>query len=426
MRLPYVLAILFLLLNTVACTGLSSMGHARRGEHEAMRRAMLEDMREGRLSRDAVADLASAVAQRELEQAKGTEAVQRVQQVRLCARSLEDSLSDRADGNDDAAPLAAMALLLVDRGDPASWRERLDDKDPAWRAVAVRTLTRQCQGDRRRAAMVDPDELVRRAAVQASEKAMDEGDRAVLLDTARNDPDRLVRVTAVRALGWIATERDVLAMRDMWATAPGPVLQSLVAAWSFPGTLERGGQRELLWVAETQPGAPAVIAGGILMRLGGGTRGAGLAALRKGIQEGVARDRVLAISMAPLQEPGFRALIEKLAETAEPTVRVAALAKLADDPKNKAKARKKLGELAVSEEPGADTARLAMARIGDARVTRLLLKQAKSPKLQQRQEAMRALLTLDDYARAAFFMADPDAGLRTRTACEILSASTRW
>lgn len=215
-------------------------------------------------------------------------------------------------------------------------------------------------------------------------------------------------------------------MRDMWASAPASVQQALVAAWSFPGALERGGQRELIWVAETQAGTPAVIAGGILMRLGGDTRGVGLAALHQSIREGVARDRVLAIAMAPLGEPSFRTLIEKLADDAEPIVRVAALEKLARDPKQRAAAQEKLGHLAVSQQPGSKEAQWAMARTGDARVTRLLLTQAKSPEEQERQQAMRALLALDDYARAAFFMADPDVSLRTRTACEILAASALW
>jgi len=425
MRFSYLVLFLVVILQTVACASLSASGHAERGEHEAMRRALLEDFRHGRLSQDALVDLASTVAEREVSTARGGKAVQRVQQVRLCARSLEDVLSDRAERDDEAAPYAAMALLMVDRGEPEAWRGRWGSEDPAWRAVAVRTLVEPEHGRRRRTAMLDPDELVRQAAVRAAEKAMDPSDRATLLDTARNDPNRLVRVTAVRALGWVATDQDVLAMRDLWASAPSPVQQALVAAWSFPGTLERGGKRELVWVAETQSGAPMVIAGGILMRMGGETRGVGLAALRKAMQHGVARDRAMAIAMAPLSEPGMRELVQDLSEEAEPKVQVAALAKLAQSSDGD-EARKRLGEIAVSEEPGNREAQQAMARIGDARVTRLLLDHAKRADPKQRQEALRGFLALEDYARAAFFMADPKVALRTRAACEILAASARW
>lgn len=426
MRLSHVVTILFLGLQGLACSGLSSVGPARGGEHDALRSAMLDDMRHGRLDRDAVARLARIVAEREVEKARGTEAVQRVQQARPCARELEDVLEDRAEGDDAAAPLAAMALLLVERGSPKKWRSHLDSKDPDWRAVAVLTLTSPELGDSRRSAMLDHDQQVRRAAVQASERAMDPSDRDLLLDAARKDPDSLVRTTAVRALGWVATETDVQAMRDMWGMAPGPVRQSLVAAWAFPGTLELGGQRQVLWVAETQSGSPSIIAGGILMRLGGEHRGAGLAALHKGMKDGAARDRAFAIAMAPLTEPGFMELVEKLAEDGDPVVKVAALTKLSVHPKAGASAREKLGHLAVSDEPGAMEARTAMAAIGDRRVTRLLLNQAKSPKRSERESAMRSFVALDDVARAAFFLADPDPSLRMSTACGLLSASSRW
>lgn len=423
MRLTPLLFVGFLALQMLACTGLSATGPARRGEHEALRRALLDDLREGRLSRDAVRDLAEVVAEREVSEASGPAAVARVQQVGLCARALEDVLDQRAEKSDRAAPLAAMNLLQVDLGDPDTWRERLDDKDPDWRAVAVRTLVDSEHGKQRRAAMLDLDERVRKAAVQAAEEAMDKADRLVLLDVSRHDPNQLVRVTAIRGLGWVASEQDVLAMRDMWATAPSPVQQALVAAWSFPGTLEAGGRRELTWVAETQSGAPAIIAGGILMRLGDPTRGTGIAALRSGMQNGVARDRALAIAMVPLGEPGIRELLEKLSKEAEPKVRVAALAKLAESSED---ASKRLGQIAASREPGADDAREAMARIGDRRVIKLLLEDAKSPNRQRRRAALQGFLALDEAARAAFFMADPDPGLRTAAACGILAASARW
>jgi hypothetical protein len=39
---------------------------------------------------------------------------------------------------------------------------------------------------------------------------------------------------------------------------------------------------------------------------------------------------------------------------------------------------------------------------------------------------MRSFLALEDVARAAFFLSDPDAGVRMGTACSLLSASSRW
>ena len=56
---------------------------------------------------------------------------------------------------------------------------------------------------------------------------------------------------------------------------------------------------------------------------------------------------------------------------------------------------------------------------------RLLLEDAKSPKIQIRLRAARSLLALDEAARAAFFLADPNVDVRTRMACELLIASER-
>jgi HEAT repeat protein len=158
------------------------------------------------------------------------------------------------------------------------------------------------------------------------------------------------------------------------------------------------------------------------MRLGGERKGAGLAALHKGMQAGSPRDRAFAISMAPIKENGFRELIEKLAEDAEPDVKIAALVKLSALAETSAEAKKKLGELAISKEPGFMEARAAMARIGDRRVIRLLLDQAKKPDPKVRESTMSSFMALDDLERAAFFLADPDPSLRMNTACSLLVA----
>ncbi|MCU0694465.1 MAG: hypothetical protein MUF54_24035 [Polyangiaceae bacterium] len=262
--------------------------------------------------------------------------------------------------------------------------------------------------------------------MRASAEASERDDVPALLDAARLDPNPLVRVTAVRALGGLPSKQVVLGLRDLWPAAADSARQAIVAAWSFPGMLEAGGRRELIWVAESEQGTPAIIAGGILIRVGGGARGPGLAALKKGMQTAVSRDRALATSMAPLDSPGFREVVKQAALELDPKVRVAALARLARDPAERNDALQSLGQLAVSDRPGADWAREAMARAGDLRVTRLLMQDGKSPVPAKRRQAATSLLALGDVARAAFFLADGDVSVRTQTACEILAASARW
>ena len=79
--------------------------------------------------------------------------------------------------------------------------------------------------------------------------------------------------------------------------------------------------------------------------------------------------------------------------------------------------------MAASSLPVAARAKAVMARLGDARVTALLLKDAASQDAAVRVDAARSLIDLGDLSRAAMLMADPDPGVRTRIACQILVAS---
>jgi len=425
MRLQSIATLILVSALTVGCAGVTASRPAREGNYEQMRAAIQDDLRHGRLSFGATQDLAYTVSKREIKVAKDAEAVRHIRLMKSCTRELSGPFEQRAGGSDRAAPIAAMALLNVDRGSPGKWRSRLDSTDPDWRAVSVRTLTSKSDGENRRKAMVDHDQQVRMAAMLAAEKAKDPADRPVLLDAARHDPDGVIRVTAIRALARVATADDVSAMRDMWALATPQVQQWLVASWGFPNALEHGGGRYVLWVAETQTGLPSIIAGGILMRIGGEMRGYGSAALFAGAQDGLATNRVLAIGMAPLQEEGWMELINKLSQEAEPVVRVAALEKLVTHPKTREQAKEKLHESAKSKGPESAEAKQAMARVGDRRVTGLLDVDAKSKDAAVRQATMRSFVALGDYARASVFLADPVVTVRLNTACTLLLAGSR-
>lgn len=411
-----------------ACAGPSALRPARSGDLAALRTALQDDLRAGRLTKSGVVDIAQELAEHELKIAKDNDALQRVAQARMCARHLVDPLRERAEAKDAAAPDAALALLEIGKADPDDYRTRVADPDPAWRAVGVRTLGEPKYGEQRRASMVDPDERVRLSAVRAAEDAADPADAAKLIDVGRLDPNFLVRVSAIRALGPIGSEETVLRLKDLYQSAPDPVRQEIVSAWSWPSMLEAGGQRELIAVAETKKGYPAIIAGGILVRLSPDTRGYGISALMKQFDTGTARERALAITLIPLDDESARKAINKEADSKDPEVRIAALSKLArdKDAKQAKAALDALGTTAASDSPAAPKARAAMARLGDARVTALLLKDGQSPDASARKDAVRGLVDLNDIARAAMFLADGDVSVRMRTACEVLNASDRW
>ncbi len=423
MRIQALLSVVVLSLSTVACAGLSASSPARRGDLPALRSALQDDFRAGRLSEHAVSDLAHEVASHELRVATGKLAITRISQLRMCASSVADDLEKRAEGTDDVAAAAAMALLDAHLGDPDDLREHASDESPAWRAVGTRTLTRVKDGELRRARMLDPDQNVRLAAVRAAEDAADPADRAVLLDTARRDPDQLVRVQALRALAATGNADVVLQLKDLWPQASEPVRQAIVAAWGWPGVFEQGGLREIVWAAESQAGTSSIIAGGILLRDGAEHRGVGIAAIANAIQTGLARDRAFAINMAPLDDPHVLELVQAASkDTTEPNVQVAALERLARDPAHRASALQTLGQLAVSKSAAEPLARAAMARLGDRRVTTLLVQDGKSVNAADRLQAAESLVDLGDWGRAAQFLADQDVAVRTKTACRLMIA----
>jgi len=413
-----------------ACSAPSALAPARSGDLNALRSALLQDAQMGRLTRSSLVRIASALASHEIDSTKGPEAISRIAQARLCARHLTDSLQSRAEQSDDAGADAAMALLLADpdseSDDADTWRSSADSSSPSWRAVGARTLFRESDGELRRKLMQDLDENVRLAAVRASELAADVSDFPLLLEMGKHDPNNLVRVAALRAAAAFPSEAFVLELRDLWTHASEPLRQTIVAVWSFPGVLEAGGQRELITVAETTDGAPAIIAGGILYRLGQGTKGAGLAALVRGAKSGPARNVVLAMTMGPLDDPSVLAAILEQAKNPDPTVKVAALSRIARLPSHKDDALNQLRSLAASNLPGADQAKGAVARLGDRSVTALLVADSSSPSVEKRLATMNSFTDLEDWGRVGLFLADSEAQVRMRAACQILNASEKW
>ncbi len=411
---------------SAACSRSSSLTRAKHGDVVGLRRALEIDLLAGRLTRWDVVDIADALASYEVRNAKGPIAVQRIAAVKACAVHLEDEFDERAAARDDDAADAAMALLLVDKGSKQKWRKLASSSDPRWRAVGARTLTRSGDGSRRRELMIDPDEFVRLAAVRAAEDAKDSKDASLLLEAARLDPNPLVRVSALRGLQASANPETVLRLKDLWARGTEALRQGIVVAWSLPGMFEAGGDRELALVAQSTDGAPSVIAAGILMRRGGQNRGIGLSSIGKSIRSGLARDRTLAIAMADLDDVGLRDAVRRATSDKDPQVCVRAWARLADDPKERPRALEALMRVASVEGPASDAARDALARLGDPRVTKLLMDDASSSNPEVRAQVAASLIVVGDIGRAAFFLADPDDHVRLRTACTLITASARW
>jgi|SoiMethySBSTD1v2_1073268.scaffolds.fasta_scaffold07206_3 hypothetical protein len=405
-----------------ACASRGVVDTALNGDLFALKRKIAETGRSGDLDRATVEELAAAVAGREVRSAKGTEAVHRIRSVRSCATPLLPVLRDRAERSDDAAAEATLVLLELGKLSRGPLLERYAEASSgAWRAVAARSAVGRKAGPLRRRLIGDPDERARRAALQAAIESADPADLEEVLETARLDPDPMCQSLATRAAGAIGGERAVIALDDHWARADETTRITIVDAWSMPSALRTGGERKLLWAAESTRGLPALAAAAALLRTGGANATLGTAILARGIREGTATERRLAMAMAPLSDNDVRKSLVQATKSDDREIRVFALERMLDDPPSKNHAVGPLRELAKGRDQAAIMARTALATAGDSSVSRQLVAQLTAPNAEHRSLAAVGLLKLGDYAQAAAGLADDDPEVRTRVACTALA-----
>jgi hypothetical protein len=408
-------------LGLLGCARSGVVDSALHGDLAALKRDVKAAQDRGELDKASVTELARAVAGREVRSSTGNDAVERVKDVRVCARPLLDVLEDRAGHGDDAAAEATMTLLdLGKRSRQDMVDEYRDASSGAWRAVAARASSGNELGPLRRKYFVDPDERVRRGALQAALDTRAHDDLDALLEAGRLDPDALSRSFATRAVGAIGGDRAVLALEDQWVRADGPTRLTIIDAWSMPAAFNNGGERELVNVAETKSGPAAIAAADALARIHGASAAIGLAVLIRAVKDGTEDDRRLAIQLVPLSDLDAHAAVEKAESDPDKEVRVMALARLAGDAKHKARAMEGLRELAKSDDDIGLQARAALAAAGDRGVKKQLTDLLGAPKARTRTVAAKGLLALGEYPSAATALADDDPAVRTAVACAVL------
>lgn len=362
--------------------------------------------------------LAQLVLDRELRQASAEAARDLVERSRPCASASTSALYDRAKVDDAAGALAAIVLYEADLAGPGVL-VRQGHADPAWRAAEARGLVRASDGEERRRAISDPDERVRKQALRAAMHVGDVEDSAAVLEAARLDPSPSARESAIRAAGAIGGEDVVRRLRDLWADADEVDRRAIAEAWGMPRAFRAGGEGELVRVLETASGAASVVAAASLQRLSGEGESAGLHLLSRSIREGSARNRALAIRLAPLTSEAVRSSLREAANDPDPFVQIAALTRLVDSPTDRASS---LDLLALLAEAGQHAAILALARAGDGRAIPDLVERMGSPDPRVRRTAAEALVDAGDEMSAAPLLGDDDASVRAAVACRLLTA----
>lgn len=413
------------LLASFVVSGCAPVGPVRAALYEdlpSLRREIAAAERAGKLDRARVAELAKAVASREVASAQGASGARRVRTVLGCARPMLSALRERSEVHDEPGAEAMLARIALRDQEPGTLVARYaSESNPAWRAVAARAAVDRKDVLTRRAWFVDPDQRVRRAAFEAALAAPDPADLELLLESFRLDPDLLSRSLAARAAGAIGGEAAVLGLKDRYARADEAGRLTLVEAWAMPAAYATGGARELRLVADSRQGLVSVAAADALLR--SGDQDASLVGLLvTALEHGSEDERRLAIQLAPLSDARVAAALDRARSDANAEVRVIALARLLGVKARAAEATKGLRELSAGKDVTADEARAALAVIGDRSVVSSLIAQSQSGQPWQRGRSAVALFRLGETVSAAKALADADAGVRLSVSCGILAA----
>jgi hypothetical protein len=440
-----------LLALALAACGSSALRAAEQGDSAKLRAEIAEKHEKGKLSNGEAADLARAVAEREIATAKDeSTALARLRETRACAAELDDALGERMKTRDGAGAEAALSRLEDGKLGEGAARAWLDDADDRWRAVAARTLHRDEDRKRRQAAMVDPSPRVRRSAIRAAATAKDPSDLDILFETARVDPEPMLRNEALRSMSAVVRGLDdkarpkaaelAIRLRDLWTTGDDAVKEDVAVAWGLAPMFENGGREALRVAVAGGKGPGAIAAAGVVMR--NASKDAELmtsatALLVRTIADGSRRDRLHALAVARADGPVLEA-IRKAASDDDREAKVAALARLLDSKPDREAAKKELYAIAGYGVKGAGEqaddpraleqaarARHALAAAGELRIQAWIEQELASAEPQRKMSAASALAALGRPARAAPLLADPDVSIRTRAACTMMMASRR-
>jgi hypothetical protein len=421
---PGILLIWTIAMLTASCGPRAVVKTALQGDLPSLKQEIARARTEGKLDPATVTELARAVAGRELRSASGPEATTRIiEEVRPCARSLTRVLRVRAEHRDDAGAAATLLLLEIGEFKPDEMAGKyLEAADPAWRSVGARAAISPKYAIWRRERFLDPDERVRRAALQAARVRPDGDDVEALLEVARLDPDPEARALAIGAAGKLGGSRVTLALLDLWAqTDADTVREAMVSAWSEPSMVGHGGREQLVDLAEQRKGLGSLSAAETLVRLGSTEAEIGRAVLAYFVAHGTDSEQRQAIRAAPLTDPDVITALHKLAEDRDRKRQVLAWARLTELPQERAAALTKLRVLAQGKDDTASLARTALAEAKDPSVAEPLRTALTARKTSERRLAARGLLALGDMASLATALGDDDPRLRSEIACSILA-----
>ena len=416
-----------LVVSVLGCAPSPAMKAAQGGDRSALHDALQARERAGDLSTREAASLARAVADREVRGAPAGEALDRVRDVRPCARELDGALRARMATRDAAGAEAALARIDARGLSLGDARELGAGSDAPMRRVRARGLVRTEDRRERLLALADADPGVRREAARAARDAGDAADLSALVEAARLDPEPLVRTEAVRAIAALPPTpggEAAVALRDLWTAGDEPLRGDVAVALAGTPVWGAGGREALRVIVASGEGSAAVEAAAAVLRRRDADVDLGDAALGqlvRSIDGGSRVTRLQSLAQAPLDRPRVLEAVGRAAADDDLEVRVAALARLVEV--RDSRGVPGLEALAQPGSPVAVPAQLALAFAGDRRVQAWLETSLEAPSSQDRLAAAMALSAMGVAGRAASLLADPDAAVRVRAACAIMMAA---
>jgi hypothetical protein len=383
------------------------------------------------LSNDAMVDVARAVLERELLSMPNDAAISRVNEVEACVPELEATFRELSERQDVVGAVATQVLLDEGlwQGDADSLVQRYaTSTEPEWRAVAARSAVAAKHAEFRRAAFLDGDLRVRRAALRAARDARSREDQDALMEAGRLDPDSVARRFALEALSVTAEHETLERLRDAWPYADESVRRQIVFAWGREHAFANGGHAELAWVLSTQSGIPQLAAAVVLLAHSEQTAEhdavAAEAVLVRGFTDGTADEQQFVARHAPRTPALVSAFADGLKSSNQQTA-VSAASVLVRGAAWRKPANEKLTELLSSKAPTiAEQARDALAAVRAPHVKAGLRSRMSASDPSIRIAAATQLLAYHRMGERGLgvelLMADPDASVRTTVACEVI------
>ncbi|HTM46570.1 MAG TPA: hypothetical protein VL137_16545 [Polyangiaceae bacterium] len=403
----------------VGCASSPLERRANARDWPGLEHAIAQAEAEGKWSSSDARDLAHEILAADLKEPAKAQANGWVAELQQCSSDLLSELKSRSKVNDEVGAASMRILEEIDQVSFAPLVEKYaGSDDPRWRAVGLRAAVESSDTSRLLRGFVDGDVGVRRAALGAARMSAGSIDIAALLNAANHDPDALNRSLAARVETARGGERAVLFLRDYWASVTPAERVAFVEAWAEPAALGAGGERELVWVIETQHGMAQISAAAVLQRHSQTARGVLLSAVRDGALE----EQRLAAQLISLEQSDVVPTLKQVAESgADPGVRVVIWHRLATVAAEKKAAIAALRVLAQGQGREAQGARYALAAAGDPSVIPVLQTELTAQDPSTRLQSAFSLLALGQAPKAAHLLADRSTEVRRKVACMLLA-----